>query len=316
MENIDEEPITHGPIARIRPPSIANLHSFLIKDASGYARDISWGKIVAASNMLIVDLRKKYSEIPDATAEALGDQLFGPFRLERSAFGSTEREDLKEISARIQHNLVHGIMYAGSREADPVYTDVIYKTMCVYDKLANSLTGESTGLKGFWSGVKSELALVRALYRRGYKVRLPDYTQDPYEVSDEENEVLNWDVRHGIDMVVVSPGEFVLLLDAKGRTRDKNGDIMVAADVQALNMRNDTPDDILMQYQDLFNRGLGKRMRVIIPSGSHFLSGLEYEDRATDARSAISKFAVSRNEDDIIYKMNLRRKMPGIDRVA
>lgn len=125
----------------------------------------------------------------------------------------------KEENARIQHQLVHRLIHASSKFAKPedietahqVAQHIIWRLSIMDKRVA------TTNLNIFWAGVRNQLAITRALLGQGYRVFIPDYTQDPTEVSEKENAVLQLDVLSHVDLVAVSPQGRIYLLDAKGR---------------------------------------------------------------------------------------------------
>jgi len=301
-EDVTNEPQTHRSIVELKPPSIATIANFAVKEVKGLVKDIAWDQIVKASSLFVVEMKKRPG-INEALVEGVGDLLFGPFRLDRNLTPEVIREDQKENNARIQHNFSHAILYAGRKEADPQYTSTIYSVIGTIDKLANSSVKGSSELQIFWNGLKAEVAIIRALIRNGYKVELPDYNQDPFEITRRDNEVLQWDVLNGVDFIAYKEGERLLLIDAKGRSKNEYGEVRAIAEVmQAPLIDAYIPTSIKESHGEYFDKGLVRRLRITVPTDRKFLSVFTPDDE--NKRRSINKFGVSALEGDIISRID------------
>jgi hypothetical protein len=236
------------------------------------------------------EIKKRFNDVDENVTESVLDLLFGGDRIDDEALkGGTESEDQKQLSARIQHNQVSNILDSALESADPAYAETIYRVVSYFEKIAQSSDGDLDGLRGFWNGVKSEHAVASALLSGGYKVFLPNHMQDQYEVDDEDNEVLQWDVRNGVDLVAVK-GDTVYLIDAKGRMRTDDRDERHTVEVQSRDLGK-LPDN-LSRFIRQFGEGNISRKKIIIPTSSLYLSGLltpkgalRYSDPSVDTSS-------------------------------
>lgn len=140
---------------------------------------------------------------------------YGPFMLEPATLLGPEKPSFREreLSARIQHNLAHSILFAASPLAREDYTERINKLVCT--GVVKSLQ-ERHGVGKFWAGVRNEAGVIKCLKDIGYQVYIPDYTQDPSKVPLEAREVLQWDVHGGVDVVALNGYGSAILIDAKG----------------------------------------------------------------------------------------------------
>lgn len=215
------------------------------------------------------------------------------------------------MNARIQHNLTHGIIYAGTPDADPAYPNSLYSVVQTMEKLSESSPGKIVGLSSYWNGIKSEIAVVRTFIKNGYQVMLPDYSQDTFDINQEQNEVLQWDVRNGIDFLA-KKDDHLFLVDAKGRWSMEGKYIRTIPHVnhQRVTVRN-IPKDILASYADLFRKERVGKIEVRIPILNPFLTGLPNISDSTNKRKALSQFANSQVEDDIMTRVKQEiDKMP------
>lgn len=226
--------------------------------------------------------REFQDKVPESQIEMLGDFYFAPFRSEH---GEVIDEDQKELNARIQHTLTHNILYAASSDVDPNYAANVYDTIGFYEKLAQSSLGKHEHIKQFWNGVKSEVAVVHMLRDLGYRVFLPDYSQDPWEVGEEENEVLQWDVRNGVDFIAEDEGR-VLLIDSKGTKFIKRNnyseiierslvEIIPGAEYYTRNRDNlNLLPPVLRSAVSPLNPSDVRRMTIIVPTSGKYLNTL------------------------------------------
>ncbi|RJQ26804.1 hypothetical protein C4577_02740 [Candidatus Parcubacteria bacterium] len=151
------------------------------------------------------------------------DFYFGPYRLdERYVRGeeitdSREAERQKVWSARIQALAINSIYRAFQDDSDERFVGEIYKTVQNFQNIVSilNLGGVEHGVARMWNAIKSELAIIRVLEDARYDIIIPKYTNDIDDVSSE-NELLEWDVRNGIDFFAVGQDE-ILLIDSKGR---------------------------------------------------------------------------------------------------
>ncbi|MDO8551745.1 MAG: hypothetical protein Q7S03_03660 [bacterium] len=189
------------------------------------------------------ELEGKLPDYPVEKIEAMLDLYFGFARLQPGTLLERDAhltESEKRVSALIQHGLVHQIIYASSESADPAYVEAVYYLFRSSVRLVEKMDKvQATNLNLCWGGVKNEVALARALLDNGYRVFVPDYLQG--DVPDDEDEILQFDIRRGVDVMAVNKFGTVFLLDAKGRkykTREGERVISLSPDVVAFNLWN------------------------------------------------------------------------------
>lgn len=158
-------------------------------------------------------LDEKYSDYPPEKLDVMKNMVFGFLQLDQEVLNNKEQPDQygKELSARISHNLVHHIHDASLEGADPEFVDFMYKVLRNSESIAGKTSSEQLKLRLI--GVKYELALTRALDAQGWNVYLPDYGQDIGD--DDDMEVLQLDIKRGIDFVAASPLGDVFFIDSK-----------------------------------------------------------------------------------------------------
>lgn len=194
-------------------------------------------------------------------------------------------EDQRTTGARIQQTFVHHAFYAGLPTAPDNFTIGVYRVASAMGRAARLLTDElgDNSFLLYWSGMRSELAIVKALFQNGYRVWLPDYA---LAGSKDEDEILQLDVRSGVDMIARRDG-IIYLIDAKGGTHFR--DVKVICTPQ--------PADKLLS--PLLQRIVGKmnppfllRAEIGIPSGGLNLGHRESFHGATEYREEMRNFCV------------------------
>lgn len=161
-------------------------------------------------------------DYPEERVELILDWLFNGFRLNKHTLTKKGGENLsdweKEFSARTQQGMVHGIFYTSTQEAAEEYISTMYHVVrATVSQISRIDKHETTLLRSYWNGIKHQLAAVRALSNYGYRVFLPNYSQDPVITEEEDNAVLQLDVRNGIDLIALSPEGYIILVDVTGR---------------------------------------------------------------------------------------------------
>lgn len=199
-------------------------------------QDIHWDKMQDQIGKFVAELKRKYSDLPEYQLELIGDLYGGGYRLERYAEFQDGQDEQKETAARIQHNQAHAILYSAHGASSHEYQKEIHKRVELFDSISKSETGKAELFDAFWNGVRSEAATLSVLDSLGYRVFLPDYTQDPYEVAWENNEVLQWDVKSGVDMVALRKDNIAFLIDSKGNrvVKDDDGRVMQRATAEVI----------------------------------------------------------------------------------
>lgn len=243
-------------------------------------------------------LKNKYGDVYEPEfIERIVDLYFGPFSLhpeilahktpEERQLSRAERHKQLVLSATIQHNLVHAFYRSGEPDASDGFVRGMYDIASFHEKISKTRSGHEMGLDSFWSGVKSELAIVKALKKHGYRVFLPDYTQNDWKAFPEDglsSEVLQWDVHGHVDLVAENNGK-IFLIDAKGRNivRDASKRIhkITTPDIQIeeeyLRDRVNKLDKLPPTMVSLIDRLLPvtvDKCTITIPSGSNFLTPL------------------------------------------
>lgn len=163
-------------------------------------------------------------KMPKDKSRKIWETLFCPLPLPENMlrFGA-ETEQQKEMSARIQQNQVHVLHHATTEQTSDRYLLHEYDYARKLQLLCETDFGKSYNLLRFWNGVKSQLAVIHALLDSDqYRVFIPDYAQDRAKTPERDNEVLQWDVRSGVDLIALSKdGTTALLIDAKGRKNNQ-----------------------------------------------------------------------------------------------
>lgn len=294
------EPITHSSL--LNPNNIPLFFDLAARSAVkehplGGQKEVMWDRLCKQIDGYVVDLKNQNPNTPEAEIEAVCDLLFGPFRLSQAVLvNGASNEYEKEISARIQQNMVHGIIFASSREARPEFTEAVYHSVNTIDSLANTEKGHRRGLKAFWNGVKTELAITKALLARGYSLRLPDYGQDNAEIPAFQNEVLEWDVRGGVDLIAAKDG-YVFFINAKGR-RSINS--LIYGTYVEENLLEGIPSSLKYLYRNQLNTGNVKRLTVLVDTSLNTLPKLSNSVMSlVDKRRSMSQFGVSEFQKEI-----------------
>jgi hypothetical protein len=232
-------------------------------------------------------LKETAKKNPTIPVEKIRDTVFpvfyGPLLLSEKTHlegtkGFEQGEKLKqnETSARIQHALTHSMLHATSEEASDKYLVNMYDHARRMQLLCESNFGRQYNFGLFWSGVKSELAVINALQDSGkYRVLIPDYSQDPSTTPPEENEVLQWDVLSGTDIIAISnDGSEAILIDVKGRKNvEVNGMLQENTDVSVMPLPLDRTkvNPLIQKTLDSFGVKTVTKKRITIPTGKQYL---------------------------------------------
>lgn len=220
----------------------------------------------------------------EETIDTICGLFFGPIMLPENMhrFGA-ENEAQKEMSARIQQNLVHVLFRATTEQASDRYLLHEYDYARTLQLLCESDFGKSYNLLRFWNGVKSQLAVIHALLDSNqYKVLIPNYAQDKTKTPERDNEILQWDVRSGVDLIALSKdGTTALLIDAKGR---KNNPEVPGDNEDTFGERQDVSIDYrvltgseIEKLNSCVRRSIPKgvieiaRARIVIPTAAGYL---------------------------------------------
>jgi hypothetical protein len=243
-------------------------------------------------------LKAKFGEeFEPEIIERVADLYFGPFSLHPEMvknekpttpeLSREERHKQRILSATIQHNLVHALYYAGSGNAGQNFVTGMYEIASFYENLSRSGFGHTMGIDSFWSGVKSELAIVKGLKTEGYRVFLPDYSQNDWERFPEDglsSEVEDWDVKGHVDLIAEREGK-ILLVDAKGKTNysDGNGGLHKVSQTDIRHTEEIVKDRVnnLRRLPPSMENFIGRllpitvdKYTVTVPAGSNYMTPL------------------------------------------
>jgi hypothetical protein len=298
MPEISVAPKTMRAIAQTERPTVAFNKAIMLPESSRHPLDVVNERVMATMEAL----RRSHQTVPAETINLMGQVLFGPIALSPEQYRKNEVEDegLKLEGARVQHHLTHSFFYAGTDASSPQYSLKTQQLAEAFQKLSKGPLGDRMGLMRFWNGMRAELATVKVFSDAGYRVFLPDYTQNPLTTPQEQNETLQWDVRKGTDMIAVSDIS-TFLIDAKGRylangiedryMEEKENAEVFQTEVpkqQAQNLPS-ALGDFIGQFP---NRHIS-RLKILIPTGDRYLSHLR-ADLATSPKDAMRNFAVIR----------------------
>ncbi len=163
----------------------------------------------------IIKIKEMFPDVPEAQLEAAINVAYGyAGNLDRSTLQRNTEISIheKEATARISHALSHAAIYASSPEASPEEQEAIASYLRLAQNLINNkMLENNTLINEHWTGLKREVGVIRTLLDAGYEVYLPDYNQDPLEVPEEENEVLQYDIKSGVDIFAIKNGKIVLI---------------------------------------------------------------------------------------------------------
>ena len=288
------------------PPQLENIARFLASE--DLKRDntlpaVQYETLAGNIPKYSKELQLKYPQIPQSVLDSVMNITFGPVRIPEGVGDfaeGKESEPLREASAKMQHAYAHHIIAAGRSGTDPAYANAVFPRIALMEYLARRPALKERQLSQFWSGVKSEVAVIKALERAGYKIEIPDYVQET--TAGRAGQVLEWDVRNGIDMIASKNGN-TLLVDSKGRVFLPNGNIRTDVEVFVEPQRNFPPDLSRRLYRDVA-RGSVKHATIIVPSHHHYLSGISSTDFSLGDKSlALRDFATSARESDIIEQV-------------
>lgn len=261
--------------------------------------DYYWEKVNGACERVVGAMKAKLGDrVPDHVFELYGDLIGGPFRLDRDTFirEGTSSGNTREQLPRIQHNLVHNLFYAGLEGADPTFSGNIYQILKMHHDLLKSPHISNPVLRKFWSGVKSELAVIKVLAEHGHTVVLPNYAE---ELNDDgmSQDVLASDVGFGIDIFTAKHGQ-AYGIDVKGRREDEGGalrrhiSIHADSDRRPKQLQWDRLPDRTKGLIDFYSPGRDWRKgTVIIPTSSEHLRGFREMPAGSSPKAELQRFA-------------------------
>jgi len=239
MTEVSDAPVSKGAVEK-NPPAVLLKK---VTQTGTLEKPLTFDQIQGRVKTHLDATKRQFPQVSGEKINMIFSTFFGPFMLNREVIMNPQNERQKESKARIQHHLAHGFLHASSSEADTMYSKNIYDLARSMQFLCmESDVGRNNELGMYWSGVLNEVATIRALLDTGeYRIFLPDYTQDPAKVPMEQDEVLNWDVRSGVDLIALK-GTSAILIDSKGKISDSEArghDLDDKADVTFNGMRLD-----------------------------------------------------------------------------
>jgi hypothetical protein len=246
---------------------------------------------------------------------------FGPWMSENVfAANSAETYEHKELNSRIQQHLVHTVLYAGSENASPSYTENAYDLIAQYEKLAKMSIGTPIGANLFISAIRSEIGIIRTLTDKGCTVYLPDYTTKSDVSNGLRSETLDWDLEFGTDFIAVTADGRMLFIDAKGqrffpkdpRNPDAPQQERDRVDVVSKVLPRENP---IPEHLTTLRKGVGRirhekklgtksivKATITVPTGSTEMYRLGDSSNSANKKEGLNRFGTlqTRHKDAII----------------
>lgn len=249
------------------------------------------------------ELVKKRPDKKDVINTAYG-LFYNVFLLEE---GSEKTSDAgqKTAAASVQHNFVHHAYFATTDIASRGFSDTLLKVVSTNQWLIREtqFARDVARVLIFWSGIKSELAVVKALKDLNFPVFLPDYTQSIYKEDgslNENNETYQFDVKEAVDLftfVETGRGKAGVLLNVKGQ---------VGASVKVAEMNKKQISPPMRQF--LNRNGADEFLAVQVTVPSH---GLEPErvflESPLDSKTKLRKLAELNPEEKFAIVKGITR---------
>jgi len=274
-------------VSELNPPSIPTRPS-KTESTPEQTAEVYWRDIQGIIDRAMLGIKKRYPQVEEHSLELIGDLFFAPFRLDVETIETAESPEQKELSARIQANLIDNIFYASMPESDSTFVERVYDIVAMFENIARNhrTVPKVDRIKQFWNGVKAAHAVADVLLENRYKVLLPNYAQEPDD-NGIVCPVYEWDVKSGVDFVAERGGH-IALIDAKGqknRPKETTGGQAIERSSVDFDIRS---EDLLRdhkQYLQLpkslrdtiedFDPISVRRVRIIVPTGSEYLSPLQ-----------------------------------------
>lgn len=275
-----------------------------IKSIEKKVVQISWSELQRNVNNYVVAVKKENPEIPEAEVEMVADLLFGPFRMGQREVQGTKDVEEKRLLASIQHNIVHAVLDAARDGSSDEFTKTTYNTLSFINRLAQTDAGKDSGVYGFYAGIRGELAVVRTLLESGYHVNLPDYSQDTLEISADKDEVMQWDVVSGIDLIATRSATAgkVLLVNAESQYKSLGNtvprllpEVIVESDLGRI------PQDVRDACRESLEENRVRKVKIIVPSAESEWDKLPAVNTPDEMKKALRNYGPKqRIKDDII----------------
>ena len=181
----------------------------------------------------------------------------------------------KIIGAQVQHNLVHNIVFASTAYPTPDRKDIQNYARNVFlvaehtERVSTRFNAFERTASKFISGVKAELAIIKALVDENFPVYVPDYSQMVGDLG--QNEIYQFDVLSGIDfftLVERRNGVVAVLVNAKGLALEE----MVHVKREDSSRVNNFVENTLKQY------GVTEivRARITIPTSGLGFGNMDF----------------------------------------
>lgn len=280
-----------------------------------------YSEVRARVGLFLGKLRESYPQASQSTIDTISQLFAGPWLLNNETLQrGTSEVSQKELSARIQHHLVHAAFYASEPNASDTYRTSMFFLLKAIERSATSATGRDYNVLQFLNGVKSELAIIKALTANGYRVFIPDYRESSDPKKKLTSETLEWDVWQAVDLIAVSPRGKMVLVDAKGKKQNGDGNHLSVDDDEDLKtdvtiskkpVESNLPPKLTTMIQKLRSDGLlngiaPERTTIIIPTSSSELGVLGTTENSKSYREAIDRFATLKpsHQSTIIQALN------------
>lgn len=239
-------------------------------------------------------IKDDFPEIPQGHMESLASLVYGPFLYGRDLLLPTNDMMLRIQNASAQAAIMDGVLWASAPEADSRYANYIQTMIATSQEVAKN---PASRIRGWLNGVKSGVAIIRALQTDGWKVTLPDYANNP-------REVLEWDINNYIDFIAEKDGK-TLFIDAKARLQDEDGQTRRIASVEDRRLRAPyhrlgLPQS-LNQYENALREGSVKHVNIILPSHADQLPDLI---PSQDPKASLRNYGISTEQGEIVRKIN------------
>lgn len=320
MPEISEQPITRPVLINSNPGSYLERFTTNPTETGITER----GNIRERMKASVARFKHSNPTLSPEKVDLLSHLVFGPWMLDNSPIHDSEPSDVqKELSARIQHHLVHVIYHAGIEGADQRYVDNTYDLIATYERLAKLPFSHEAGVLSFLNGVKAELAIIRTLTSKGCSVYIPDYTKQSDPATGQYSEVYDWDIKFATDLIAVTPDGRIFLIDAKGQRheRDEKGhrtEVLRTAvtldSAETLPKHSSIPDSHPMLKRAIASIRRGKKppfkpivkATITVPTDPSQMGELGGQSDSLDKREGIKRFSLlpKDHQDDIIRHLS------------
>lgn len=316
MPEVGEMPVHGEFLANTKTPRVLEMLTDAFKTFEHASRDPN---VVGVLKDLVTEIpdftEKTKAKNPDIDPNIIDNMVavtFGPLGLpvkqpdpekpgEREAFYRHIR-----TSAAMQHSLAHTIFYASQLEADPQMAEKVFKRVSFMDFIARSELGRSRGYEPWWNGVKSEVAVIRALKKNGFDVELPDYSNITGNIDPQQDQLMQWDIKKGVDMVATrgtGRERLALFVDSKGTFKIQDGNERLIPEI-SWGTPDRIPADLALEFASELAARRAKALTIILPTRKYDLSGVSSNHfKMEDKRTALAGFGVTSSEGEITQEI-------------